>query len=59
MVRQKLVEERDVPRFKRVSLSLGQVLQGDFFKEYVKIGKPCSSERATRDTAESSLQATS
>ncbi len=33
--------DRDAPQFKRVVMTLGQALEGDFFKEYIKIGMFC------------------
>lgn len=36
---QKLVTDRPVPQFSRVIMTLGQILQGDFFKEYIKAGE--------------------
>ncbi|KAJ0313132.1 hypothetical protein COL5a_003983 [Colletotrichum fioriniae] len=38
LVRQKLVEELPAPTFHRVIMTLGQVLDGGFFDEYVKRG---------------------
>ncbi|KAI3534633.1 ribonuclease P 40kDa subunit [Colletotrichum filicis] len=38
LVRQKLVEELPAPTFHRVIMTLGQVLDGGFFNEYIKRG---------------------
>lgn len=34
-----VVENREAPQFKRVVMSLRDVLSGDFFTEYIKKGK--------------------
>ncbi len=33
-------ESRLVPSYYRVTMSLSQILEGDFFNEYIKTGKP-------------------
>lgn len=33
-----MVTERPPPEFQRVTLPLGEILSGDFFREYIKIG---------------------
>ncbi len=38
VVKQKLLEGRVPPRFSRVVMKLSDMLEGDFFKEYIKIG---------------------
>lgn len=39
VLRQKLVEQRQQPCYARVTMTLGQVLEGDFFSEYIKKGR--------------------
>ncbi|POR39001.1 Ribonuclease P protein subunit p40, partial [Tolypocladium paradoxum] len=38
VLHQKLVEQRQQPCYARVTMTLGQVLEGDFFSEYIKNG---------------------
>lgn len=38
LVKQKLVDERASPVFYRVVMTLGQILDGLFFNEYIKRG---------------------
>ena len=39
-VREKLVEPDNASEFYKVTMTLGQLLEGDFFREYIKIGIP-------------------
>lgn len=39
MVQEKLVTDRPAPEFKRVVMSLHDILSGDFFTEYIKKGE--------------------
>ncbi len=39
LVQQKLLTDRRAPDFKKVVLSLHDILSGDFFTEYIKQGK--------------------
>lgn len=38
VIRQALVNERPPPEFQRVTMPLGEIVSGDFFREYIKIG---------------------
>ena len=38
-MKEKLVEQRQAPYFYRVIMPLGELLGGDIFKEYIKIGE--------------------
>ncbi|KND87560.1 Ribonuclease P protein subunit p40 [Tolypocladium ophioglossoides CBS 100239] len=51
VLHQKLVEQRQQPCYARVTMTLGQVLEGDFFTEYIKKGDilMLSEGRATTD----------
>lgn len=38
LVKRNLVEQRDAPVYQRVTMTLGQILDGAFFLEYMKKG---------------------
>jgi ribonuclease P/MRP protein subunit RPP40 len=39
-VSEQLAKAKEPPRYSRVVMSLGDILQGDFFTEYIKKGAP-------------------
>lgn len=44
-----LLEKTAVPQFRRVTMSLSQILEGDFFTEYIKIGDIMMLSRGRND----------
>jgi ribonuclease P/MRP protein subunit RPP40 len=48
LIEQKLNNEDALPRYARVQMSLLDILSGDFFNHYIKIGQHYSSCQETR-----------
>jgi ribonuclease P/MRP protein subunit RPP40 len=51
LVQQKLLTERPIPGFKKVVLSLHDILSGDFFTEYIKKGETQTQTSPTLTTS--------
>ncbi|ROW07030.1 hypothetical protein VPNG_06620 [Cytospora leucostoma] len=48
-VKEKLLEKTPVQRFRRVTMTLSQILEGEFFTEYIKIGDILMLSRGRND----------
>lgn len=50
LIKGELLACTPVPEFRRLTMSLSQILEGDFFTEFIKIGDIIMASRGRQDT---------